>query len=583
MTTAELRKSPAAWFVAAVWLVGSVLLFRFVHAFGVDFPQWDEFSHLAVLTHDEPLTWSWLWQPHNEHRIPMAKLTWVVTSALTHGNYRVPMFLSAGLLVLAAAALPAAVAWYRGCVRFSDAALALLLLNLAQFENLTWGHQIVFVFGAVLPVLFAAATLRWPRAIHLQGALAAACWGWGMGPALFLAAAGSLFAVRAVCYSDEPRTLRRQHAFWATALLVLFASYIFSYKVVAHHEGVRKSGALFGYFLRLVGDALAASQSAWPVPTVLVVICLVLTAITCTGRQQFRTHDGVITLLAFEMILCVVITWGRTPLGIEQAFSSRYVTLVAPLLLAAYALGDGRPSATRVSELATTMILVASAGAYAYGAGFGVEAARASRKAIRSAVVVVFGTDERTAGFQTANVLFPDPVELAAHLGRLKRAHLSVFSHPATIESWRKHEPPPQPLGVTPLPNGAAGKVVEPDASLGAPGLLVHAPGRLTFDVVPGTYDLRGSFGFRPGAYLGGSTDGADFSVWLETSSRRQVWMRHLDPVSALADRGAQRIELTFEVSDAGRLLLETERGPSGSDAFDWTVWADLQLARRPP
>ena len=54
----------SAWFLLTLLAVGYV-----VH-YGRNCPYFDDFYLVPALTHDQPITLRWLWQPHNEHRIP---------------------------------------------------------------------------------------------------------------------------------------------------------------------------------------------------------------------------------------------------------------------------------------------------------------------------------------------------------------------------------------------------------------------------------------------------------------------------------------------------------------------------------
>ena len=46
-------------------------------SYTIRIPWADEWSHVAILSRDRPVSLAWLWEQHNEHRFPLAKLFWV--------------------------------------------------------------------------------------------------------------------------------------------------------------------------------------------------------------------------------------------------------------------------------------------------------------------------------------------------------------------------------------------------------------------------------------------------------------------------------------------------------------------------
>jgi hypothetical protein len=91
-------------------------------------------------------------------------------------------------------------------------------------------------------------------------------------------------------------------------------------------------------------------------------------------------------------------------------------------------------------------------------------------------------------------------------------------------------------------------------------------------------------FGFDPEAYERGASNGAEIVVELiNAEQHRQVYRRLLDPGHQPRDRGVQSARITLPPFSANtRLVLRTEPGPFGDNAWDWVYLADVQFRRSP-
>src|SRR6516162_8487433 len=76
-----LPKTPAAAFdrgapifVWTVWGAMVLVTLTFVRTYGTNVPQSDEWCIVPYLTGAKTIDGAWLWDQHNEHRIPLPKL-----------------------------------------------------------------------------------------------------------------------------------------------------------------------------------------------------------------------------------------------------------------------------------------------------------------------------------------------------------------------------------------------------------------------------------------------------------------------------------------------------------------------------
>jgi len=111
--------------------------------------------------------------------------------------------------------------------------------------------------------------------------------------------------------------------------------------------------------------------------------------------------------------------------------------------------------------------------------------------------------------------------------------------------------------------------------------LQLPAPARLTYVLDGRESRLAFTYGFFPGAYLKGATDGARFIV--ELAARDQpsqiLFQRFLQPVSRASDRGSQLIDLPLRQIGAGdRIVIRIDPGPANNNSWDWTYISRLSL-----
>src|SRR5438874_5267996 len=88
----------AAGFVWAVWAAMLLLALVYVGKFSSRLPFFDDWALVPVLTGTQPLTLAYLWEPYNEHRVPLPKLVLYALGRLSGFDFRAGMFLNVILL-----------------------------------------------------------------------------------------------------------------------------------------------------------------------------------------------------------------------------------------------------------------------------------------------------------------------------------------------------------------------------------------------------------------------------------------------------------------------------------------------------
>lgn len=353
MTTPRRYPSAAMAFVWAVWLTCTVAAFGLVNRYAGRTPYFDDFAFFTLQIHGESTTLHDLWEPLNEHRVPLPKLvTWAVSRAGGY-NPKAVMRVDVALIAAGAAVLIAAARSIRGSTRVSDAVLPLVVLSLGQAENFLWAVQVNFLLPAAL----------------LAGCLALIA---GMGPtltagraagvgvcAVSLAMCGIQGQIPAVAVGvwligvgfATARIDRRVAAVAGVAgfaAVAVVAVCVTGYERREHHPTPEPGWLAARYTLRVMGGASGpASEHVGPaeptsLPTYSGLGTAAVVALTgwwtlraCRDRPSRTAATAYVAFLAGMLALCAAIGVGRAAAN-NGALAIRYVTLAAPLVCWAY-------------------------------------------------------------------------------------------------------------------------------------------------------------------------------------------------------------------------------------------------------
>lgn len=129
---AALAARGAAGFVWASWALAVSAALGLVLVFGSNVPYWDDWDMVPVLTGEQPVTLSYLWSQHNEHRLLLPRLALLGLLRLTGWDFRSGMVANVLLLGLLALGMIATARRVRGRMIYGDAFFPVVLLH--------WGH-----------------------------------------------------------------------------------------------------------------------------------------------------------------------------------------------------------------------------------------------------------------------------------------------------------------------------------------------------------------------------------------------------------------------------------------------------------
>lgn len=336
--------------VLLVWAICSAALLLCVAKFGGSLPFFDEWQFLAIASGQEPLSWSWLWRPNNEHRQPLLRLGIYVLGQLSHWDWQAMHYATLTLMSLGALALLLAAQSIRGYSALSDIFLCLVVLSPGQYET-TWEYAYSFgAPGGLICIALSLAAARWPQRsqkhllFYLLTVLVITLTG---GPCGNLMALGFVVAL-APSFREATSRAWKISASIGTGLVLAATGALLALTPPPHNPN------LISNSLMTTVKATVKASVCWLGPSVLHVLwpwaflILLLPCLWVLGRMLcdlLRWRQGnqgaarewmdlvLIWLATFLVAACIA--YGRVRLGV---WPSRYMVLTMPIGIVLYLL-----------------------------------------------------------------------------------------------------------------------------------------------------------------------------------------------------------------------------------------------------
>lgn len=339
---------PLRFALLAVWALFTLAAVGFVATIGTNAPYADEWEFVPALLGDEPAL-PWLWQQHNEHRMPLPRLVVLTYFKLTH-DFRTGMFLQIATLSALALGLMRLAEKLRGQPHWADAFFPVSLLHVGHWENFVMGYQVCFVLFATLSTLLAVVALRITRENAFRSGTFAALLLMllaltnGSGLVLVPPVAAWLVFVAVTLWRGGAKGKAVALLALAALPVVYAAVYFQGYHRPEHHPAPSTDVVRVA---TVTGEVLAVSlgmglSTVWPLVASGVVAVGVLTLAAVLRRWKEPSDRlavaGLIATVAGVTGVALAIGVGRAGFESweEMGLWSRYSMLTWPLLGAAY-------------------------------------------------------------------------------------------------------------------------------------------------------------------------------------------------------------------------------------------------------
>lgn len=415
-------------------------------------PFWDQwqFTETLALAREGRLSLADLWAPHNEHRIPLARILLLDLARVSDWDVRwelgLNLLLAAGTLGLLIHVLrrtvgtvaPGAVPWIVLCA-------AVLLFSPAQWEGFVWGWTAQIFLVQLAAALLAASVLhargRWGDLALQLVATAAGALSYGAGLALLA------IAPLAALFGPGPGTRRRRlaQAGIASAFGLLLALAYAHGNPGPAEDGVELTGSttwrgFAGFVLGWIGAGTGTHLPAVALGLGIAGVASFAACaawIACRAPELRRALAPWLALGIFALGAAVLTAGGRLGYGYEQALIPRYVTLsllfwiawlaVAALALARWLASASFPRAGLAAAAAAaggilTLAACEQAGAWTLG-----RAQVRQRALLLEHGAALLACRER-APEGSFSLLFHDPEAVSAWAGELERLGLGPFA-----------------------------------------------------------------------------------------------------------------------------------------------------------
>jgi hypothetical protein len=347
---------------------------------GARYPWSDEWNLVPYLANVRRIGARWFWTQHVDHRIPMVKLAYLFLYQVRPGDFRLPIFLDAILMGIAAGVFLLTAKMLRGQASYADVFFPLSMMHMNLGVS-WWGFQMQFV----LPTFLLCVVIAASSSLFVEGS-------GGMSvrrawvitvPMLLLPLCGTnglvlslgviLFAILVVrwYYRLSGRKVNAVGIVCAGMGLTVLVDglYFVGFSRVDHHWGA----LTFSSFLRTtVGVILAPfgmlASTHLPVALSLLgvlggwLLVKIIRTYPLWRQSERRYFFSLVALCGSAMAVAVAVGYGRGGRGWIPDLTRHYSVLVLPLYAGAFLLA----TRMRMSILTMMMALLMTGLYFAY-------------------------------------------------------------------------------------------------------------------------------------------------------------------------------------------------------------------------
>jgi cbb3-type cytochrome oxidase subunit 3 len=327
--------------IAFLIILPALLALFFIKTYAVNVSAWDDLRFVPLFdkVYTGHLSFGDLFAQHNEHRIFFPRLAMLGLGVLTHHNTNIECYFSWFLLCLI------------GCVLFlvyirefgtKETALVAfipiswLIFSVRQSGNLLSGFQMQF-YMMILFLILAFYLLATSSSLRWRFALSVAC---GVISTFSLANGLLVWPIGLMLIlwmrQSQPKELRRLYlkmgAIWCLIGIAVFISYLASYHDLSGHIKfeylMQHPLSVILYFVAALGGFINVSRyTAYAIGLVLFSL-FAYAGVSIVYRSKARLSTAFsLSLMLFVLGSVVLLTWGRSFFGVEEAMTSRYTSV----------------------------------------------------------------------------------------------------------------------------------------------------------------------------------------------------------------------------------------------------------------
>jgi hypothetical protein len=324
----------------ALSILPILLYLWYINAFGVNVIFWDEWNLIPMIHHFflGDLTFFLIWDQHNENRMLIPNLFFLLLANIAHFNTKIGMFVGAFFLIVTFTMIYTIYRKHFPKRIWAFVPISYLMFSLVQYENVLWGFQVAWymILSCLLGMLVyldRADKSVWTFSISIILAILAS---FSSFQGLFLWPVGLLYI-----FSNEYSS--RSKALWIVFALITVILYFTRFDF--HNTG---GTPIFGflshpinaliYFFVTIGSVLPIGSDGTKgiIGILLFFLSSYYTVRAISSVKLDRGYLLPLALIFFVILFDCSLVIGRSGFGISQATSSRYTTYNLLLLIAIY-------------------------------------------------------------------------------------------------------------------------------------------------------------------------------------------------------------------------------------------------------
>jgi hypothetical protein len=435
----ELRKAFCSlisrrWILVLLILSPAIFEAIYIKIFGVNVVFWDQWSlvHCIEKLYTNNISFNDLFQQHNEHRLFFPKIIMLFLVYISNYNNIYEMYFS---WILALFILLLVFLMYKNSFGTSTKMIiyflpiSFLIFSLRQFENILWGFQLQ-VYLCVLGFLISVYMLEKSDKLGFKFFLAAfggvfASYSFANGLAAW--PAGLFF----ILFSNKGKKMA---LVWSLIGLLAAGLFFYHWEKPQGHPStlfiIEQPVKGLIYFLANIGSPLAFKISIAVGFGIILMGLLSVELFILIKYGALKENAKWLSLILFSLISSFALTIFRAGFGIEQAGTSRYVTITLLAIVGIYCLAlniynNNSENKIRLFLLRSLLLIliIGLIGGNMYGL-----AAGPYINVLRTDSAYYLKTYEQQTDDNLRN-LYPDPAAVREMAPILKKYKLNVFSN----------------------------------------------------------------------------------------------------------------------------------------------------------
>lgn len=328
----------------------AVIAFVFISIYGVNVIFWDQWDFVPLFDklYSGDLTLNDLVAQHNEHRLLVYRVIMLTLGSMTHWNNIAEMYFSWLLLCLICFTLYKIYTISSGnswSAAIGFIPVTWLMFNLRQFENLLFGIQITF-YMLILSFVLAVYFLQTSKGLDRRFFAAMVCGVAGV----FSVANGLLIwiigIIQLVCIllsrpAGERGVYLRSVAVWITLSAVVYLLYFRGYQQPSAHPSMLyfmdQPFTVLAYGLAAIGSLFSINTPTAVIAGLVLAVLFLAAALLILRDLKYRVEQmPFLVLILFCCASVLFLMLGRSGFGIEQALSSRYISITVTGIIGLY-------------------------------------------------------------------------------------------------------------------------------------------------------------------------------------------------------------------------------------------------------